>query len=146
MYKEKQFIFTASWKLAKIYEKTLQSIGKDKGLTQSEMDVLVFLYTNPTRNTSKDIAQYRSISKSLICKSVSTLSNKELIVSSQDSIDARAVRLELTKKGAIIAKEVADCCDSLCKDLCWGISDSELQFFSTVQERLLENGKRKIDI
>ncbi len=143
MYKEKQFIFTTSWKLAKIYEKSLQLTGNKRSLTQSEMDVLVFLYTNKEKNTSKDIAQYRSISKSLICKSVASLTEKGLITSVQDQIDARALRLTLTQKGAGLAEEIADCCDRLCRDLCWGISDSELQFFSNVQDRILENGKRK---
>ncbi len=35
MYKENEFIFKASWQLAKYYEKALQKIGKEKKLTQS---------------------------------------------------------------------------------------------------------------
>ncbi len=143
MYKERQFIFTSSWKFAKFFEKALQEVGKEKDLTQSEMDVLLFLCSKTALNTSRDIAEHRSISKSLICKSVSSLSKKGLLVSSYDEIDARVLRLELTNEGQNLAYEVIRCCDDLAKSLFAGVPDSEVQFLSNTLRRLEENGRRR---
>lgn len=144
MFKDKQFIFTASWKISKIYERTLQSISVEKSLTLNEIDVLLYLHINPLDNTSKNIAKYRSISKSLICKSVSSLSSKNLISSAKDEEDARSYRLILTAEGQKIAKEIFDCCSLLCADLCWGISDDEMQYFLNLQEKLIENSQIRL--
>lgn len=142
MYKERQFIFTSAWNIAKLYEKPLRIIGKKKNLTQCEMDVLIFLYVNSPQNTSKDIAEFRSISKSLICKSVSSLVEKELLVSENDIVDARVLRLTLTKSGEEEAAQLVEVCDKLCEDLSWGITNSELDFVANVQHRIIENGKK----
>ncbi len=142
MYKERQFLFASSWKFAKLYERALRTVGHKRALTQCEMDVLIFLYVNHPKNTSKDIAEFRSISKSLICKSVSSLVEKGLLISENDSIDARVLRLTLTREGEATAVELVENCEKLCRNLLWGISDTEMNFIYNVQNRLLENGRR----
>lgn len=143
MYSDKQFIFKAAWRLSKLYETALNALGREKGLTQSEMDVLIFLYSNSYLNTSRDIADHRSISKSLICKSVASLMKKGMVSGSHDKLDARMVRLGITTEGRAIAAELVLCCENLCDDLCVGLSESELRFFEGVVSRMQENGKRK---
>lgn len=142
MFKEKQFVFTNAWEIAKFYEKSMQNAGKQYGFTQCEMDVLVFLYANKPMNTSKDIAKYKSISKSLICKSVSSLLKKGFITSKGDEFDSRVLRLYLTPSGEQMANNIFQYCDALSKNLFWGISDSELQFLAGTQSRIIENGRK----
>ncbi len=142
MYSEKQFAFSAAWKIAKFYEKALHEKRAETGLTQCEMDVLLFLNNEKTLNTSRDIAEHRSISKSLICKSVASLTEKEFITSTSDELDARVLRLGLTPKGQAIAVDLAKTCNSLTNNLFWGISDSEMQFLSNVYRKILQNGKK----
>ncbi len=63
-----------NWKLKKVYEKMFYSLTKEFELTQNEIDVLLFLYNNSLLNTARDIARYRAMSKSMISKSVDSLS------------------------------------------------------------------------
>lgn len=145
MYRDKQFIFKASWKLAKLYDKSLGVMGAKWGLTQSEMDTLIYLHYNRRQNTSRDIAEYRSISKSLICKSVASLTEKGLIACSQDQADARVVRLTLTAEGAERAMELSACCERMCEAVFNGVPEEEIRLLERVIRRLQENGKMWIE-
>lgn len=143
MFRERQFVFTSAWKISKLYEKAMKEIHDQYKLTQCEMDVLLFLKINKPMNTSRDIAEYRSISKSLICKSVSLLSQKELIVSIGDEIDARVMRLELTESGEQIASKLLDSCDKMCEEMFASVSNAELQMLSNLFPRMINNGTKK---
>ncbi len=139
MFKDSQFVFTTAWKLGKIYEKSLIEIGSQWSLTQCEMDILLFLYTNGSWSTAKDIADYRCISKSLVCKSASTLNRKGLLYSSTDDYDGRVVRLHLTDDGRIVSEQIQLACDNMCLMLGSGITKTEWRMLSSVFSRMIQN-------
>ena len=62
-----------NWKLKKSYEIMFQKASDELNLTQSEIDVLLFLSNNRQFDTASEIVRYRVMSKSMISKSVDSL-------------------------------------------------------------------------
>ena len=94
-----------SWILKKGYEKSLQEVLVKYKLNQAEGNVLLFLYNNEL-DTAKDISEYRSISKSLVSKSIDSLHKKGYIYIKEDKEDKRVNRLYLTKASKNVVKNL----------------------------------------
>ncbi|MBP2651196.1 MAG: transcriptional regulator, MarR family [Firmicutes bacterium] len=99
-------LFSLSWKINKLYEKKFRSILAELQLTQSEADVLLFLYNNKLLDTAKDIAEYRALSKSLISKSVDSLLTRGYLSSEIDPNDKRSIRLKIEPAAIPIVKKL----------------------------------------
>ena len=56
--------FAAS--LHRLYNLTLRDFGRANGLSQTEMDVLLFLHNNPGYDTARDICTYRQLKPALV--------------------------------------------------------------------------------
>ena len=83
----------------KRYDAVFKELARKNGLTQNEVDVILFLANNPSFDTARDIVEYRSMSKSHVCKSVESLSQKGLLSGRQDEEDRRVTHLLLTSVG-----------------------------------------------
>ncbi len=94
-----------SWILKKGYEKSLQEVLIKYKLSQVQGNILLFLYNNEL-NTAKDISEYRSISKSLVSKSIDNLYEKKYIYIKEDRDDKRINRLYLTDKSKNVVKSL----------------------------------------
>lgn len=85
-------------KMKKLYDNVCAEAGKPFGLTQAEMDVLLFLANNKGMDTAMDIVKYRGISKSLVSRAIEFLSVRGYVASVQDGEDRRLNRLSVTGK------------------------------------------------
>ena len=94
-----------SWILKKGYEKSLQEVLIKYKLSQVQGNILLFLYNNEL-NTAKDISEYRSISKSLVSKSIDNLYEKKYIYIKEDRDDKKITRLYLTDKSKNVVKSL----------------------------------------
>lgn len=94
-----------SWILKKGYEKSLQEVLIKYKLSQVQGNILLFLYNNEL-NTAKDISEYRSISKSLVSKSIDNLYENKYIYIKEDRDDKRINRLYLTDKSKNVVKSL----------------------------------------
>lgn len=84
-----------AWKAAKLHQKFVGAAAPEYSLTQNEKDVLLFLYNNKPLDTAGDIVKYRSISKSLVAKSVKSLSARGFLQQIPDQNDGRYVHLKI---------------------------------------------------
>ena len=57
----------------RMYQKSFQMVGERLGLSQMEIDILLFLYNNPKQNTARDVVAYRGFAKSNVSKGVEHL-------------------------------------------------------------------------
>lgn len=89
-----------SWMAVKLYEKMFADIIRERGITPNEKDVLLFLCNYPELDTASDIVAYRSISKSLVSKSVDSLCRRGLLESWQDGRDRRITHLRVAPAAA----------------------------------------------
>jgi len=92
--------------LKKTYENSFRDVINKTGLTQNEIDILLFLRNNPSMDTAKEISECRAISKSLVSKSVANLLSRGLINVVSDQSDRRIYRLKMTAEAAILVEEL----------------------------------------
>lgn len=88
-----------------LYENRCKVIIDKYHLTKNEIDILLFLANNPSYDTSRDIVEYRAISKSHVCKSVDSLLRKGYLKDEQDQRDRRLIHLKLQPEVMPIVRE-----------------------------------------
>ena len=82
--------FAAS--LHRLYNLTLRDFGRANGLSQTEMDVLLFLHNNPDCNTARDMVHLRGLAKSM-STALDSLRTRGLVESRPEENNRRVNRL-----------------------------------------------------
>ena len=96
--------FAAS--LHRLYNLTLRDFGRANGLSQTEMDVLLFLHNNPECHTAGDICRYRGLAKSNVSKAVEHLRTMGLLTVSPAADNRRQRMLGFTDAAAPLVQEL----------------------------------------
>lgn len=128
-----------SWKTKKMYEKMFYPALEELKLTQNEVDVLLFLSNNKPLDTAKDITKYRSISKSLISKSVDSLTKKDYLSHEVDEIDRRSIHLKITPTAIPIVERLHEIQKEYFDLLLHNVTDEEYEVFEMVLNKIYRN-------
>jgi DNA-binding MarR family transcriptional regulator len=128
-----------SWKSKKLYEKMFQNILEELQLTQAEVDVLLFLQNNKPFNTAKDIVEYRSISKSMVSKSVDSLLARGYLSYEIDEKDKRCIHLKIEAAAELSIKKLQSIQKSFMEVLYGGFSKEELEIFEKALNKIDKN-------
>lgn len=131
-----------SWKASKLYRTIIGEAAPGYGLTLNEKDVLLFLSNNPSLDTAGNIVKYRSISKSLIAKSVKSLTERGLLTQKTDQSDARFVHLELTAAAQKIVQQLQKAQNHFLSILSDGISQEQSEAFAQALQKIQANVDR----
>jgi DNA-binding MarR family transcriptional regulator len=91
------------------------TIAYRNGLNTSELEVLVSLYNSPEPLSIKNLSSDLMLCSQAITKIAKNLNALGLLESRKSTIDRRITWIELTAKGAAIAKEERDFRESLIK-------------------------------
>ena len=110
--------FAAS--LHRLYNLTLRDFGRANGLSQTEMDVLLFLHNNPDCNTARDMVHLRGLAKSNVSTALDSLRTRGLVESRPEENNRRVNRLFLRPAAPLIE----------------GLSRRQTQFFHALQQGL----------
>ncbi|MBS7007379.1 MarR family winged helix-turn-helix transcriptional regulator [Anaerostipes sp.] len=78
-----------------LYRQSFQPLSEQYGLSQLEIDILLFLRNNPEHNTAKDISSMRGFAKSNVSKAVESLRVQGYLSSFQDPDNRKVHRLTL---------------------------------------------------
>jgi len=97
--------FDIMGKAKKSYARRMEPICSRWGLTQNELDVILFLHNNPDFDRAVDIVERRGIAKSHVSLSVNALEGKGLLRRRFSPEDRRTAHLELTETGIQIARD-----------------------------------------
>ena len=111
--------FAAS--LHRLYNLTLRDFGRANGLSQTEMDVLLFLHNNPDCNTARDMVHLRGLAKSNVSTALDSLRTRGLVESRPEENNRRVNRLFLLPAAAPLIE---------------GLSQRQGQFFRALQRGL----------
>lgn len=109
--------FAAS--LHRLYNLTLRDFGRANGLSQTEMDVLLFLHNNPDCNTARDMVHLRGLAKSNVSTALDSLRTRGLVESRPEENNRRVNRLFLLPAAAPLIE---------------GLSRRQAQFFHALQQ------------
>lgn len=80
----------------KLYARMLAPAREGSGLTQAELDILLFLANNPEYDTASDIVAIRRLAKSNVSVGIRSLEDKGFLCRRSDGRDHRVDHLELT--------------------------------------------------
>lgn len=131
----------SSQRVKKIYEKMWSETRRIYQLTQNEIDVMLFLKNHGDLDTAADIARYRSMSRSQVCKSVEDLVDSGYLMSIPDQHDRRYLHLKLTDEAGSVLQELQRLREWFWQELQEGISSQEIDIFLHVLERMRSNLK-----
>lgn len=121
------------------YRKALEPVCLQWALTQTELDVLLFLHNNPQFDRAADVVERKGLQKSHVSLSVGNLLERGMLEKTPDPTDKRSVHLALTQKGHRAAQDGRLVQEQLSRQLVNGISESDLKCFRYTMERILKN-------
>lgn len=128
-----KFIF-----IAKAIKNKNRSVISSYKLSPNEIDLLVALDMG-VYDTAKEIADNFEISKSLVCRSVDSLSKKGYIDTKKDEKDKRVSHLILREEAKPIVDALKENRKKTTEDLLLGIDKEELKIFSKVLNQMKDN-------
>ena len=124
--------------IAKAIKNKNRSVISSYKLSPNEIDLLVALDMG-VYDTAKEIADNFEISKSLVCRSVDSLSKKGYIGTKKDEKDKRVSHLILREEAKPIVDALKENRKKTTEDLLLGIDKEELKIFSKVLNQMKDN-------
>lgn len=124
--------------IAKAIKNKNRSVISSYKLSPNEIDLLVALDMG-VYDTAKEIADNFEISKSLVCRSVDSLTKKGYIDTKKDEKDKRVSHLILREEAKPIVEALKENRKKTTEDLLLGIDKEELKIFSKVLNQMKNN-------
>ena len=124
--------------IAKAIKNKNRSVISSYKLSPNEIDLLVALDMG-VYDTAKEIADNFEISKSLVCRSVDSLTKKGYIDTQKDEKDKRVTQLILREEAKPIVDTLKENRKKTTEDLLRGIDEEELKIFSKVLNQMKNN-------
>ena len=124
--------------IAKAIKNKNRSVISSYKLSPNEIDLLVALDMG-VYDTAKEIADNFEISKSLVCRSVDSLTKKGYIDTQKDEKDKRVSHLILREEAKPIVDTLKENRKKTTEDLLRGIDEEELKIFSKVLNQMKDN-------
>jgi DNA-binding MarR family transcriptional regulator len=143
--REDNIFILSSWKFKKMYEKAFYPTTKELQLTQGEIDVLLFLFNNKPLDTAKDIAKYRSISKSMVSKSLDSLIKKGYLSGETDSADKRSIHLTIGPAAVPAVEKLAQVQKSILKSIFYDITEDEYEVMKRIFNKIDSNISKELE-
>lgn len=126
-------------RVRRLYAKVCESALEKHNFAPSEINIMIFLSSNPEINIGKDLVYYLGVSKSLIARSVDNLVKQGLLLTKEDEHDKRIQHLLLSEK----SNEIIEIFKSKRKDLesmlLKGVSKEELELLEVVTSKINQN-------
>ena len=97
--------FIRSQGIRKLYCSLFTPMLERRGLTQLEMDILLFLANNPEYDTARDIVETRHLAKSHVSVGIDALAGRGLLARQMREGNRKTIHLVLTEAAAPIVEE-----------------------------------------
>lgn len=133
--------FTRSQGLRKLYCSLFTPLLERQGLTQLEMDILLFLANNPAYDTARDIVEKRHLAKSHVSVGVDSLAARGLLNRQMRPGNRKTIHLCLTDAAAPVVEEGRNVQTHYANILLNGFSETERSELF----RLLDKVGRNVD-
>lgn len=129
----------------RLYHLLLSPAREAAGLTQSELDILLFLANNPEYDTASDVVSMRRLAKSNVSVGVKRLADKGLLLRRPDPRDRRVEHLTLTAAAALPVKLGQEGQDRFGALLIQGFSPEEKAQLEHLMDHIQQNISRALD-
>ena len=111
----------------KVYIEEFNREFQDDNFSPNEMNIMIFLYNNPSIDTSSQLCVTLGVSKGLVSRSIDSLIKKGYITSYSDKKDKRIQHLQLTSQVEPVIKKIKKIKYNLNQDILDGISKEDIE-------------------
>ena len=123
----------------RLYHQLLLPAREAAGLTQAELDILLFLANNPEYDTARDIVEKRHLAKSHVSVGVDALAGRGLLERQLREGNRKTIHLRLTEKAGPIVEEGREIQRQYGELLFAGFSKEDRRRLFTLFNRVAEN-------
>lgn len=126
-------------KAKKLYKKFLEESTSEYGLSQNEIEILMFLKRNSKYNTAKNIVEYSGVSKGMISRTIDGLINKGIIELEKDNKDKRISRLKILEESHELIESLEEASDKFLAIIFKGIKKENIKILEDSLMIMLKN-------
>lgn len=131
--------FTRSQGMRKLYCSLFTSMLGHWGLTQLEMDILLFLSNNPAFDTARDIVEKRHLAKSHVSAGVEALAGRGLLERRLLPGNRKTIHLRLTSAAEPVVEEGREIQQQYANILLNGFSEEERRELFRLLDKVSQN-------
>lgn len=131
--------FLRSRSMEKLYGGLFAPLLERHGLTQLEMDILLFLANNPACDTARDIVEKRRLAKSHVSVGVEALTERGLLERLRQGGNRKTIHLRLTAAAAPIVEEGRAVQRGYAERLLAGFTEEDRRQLEHLMDRVAEN-------
>ncbi len=125
--------------LRKLYCSLFTPLLERRGMTQLEMDILLFLANNPSYDTARDIVEKRHLAKSHVSVGVDALVGLGLLEREMQEGNRKTIHLRLTEAAAPVVEEGRAVQRQYGKLLLAGFTEEEREELFRLLDKIGEN-------
>ena len=122
-----------------LYTKYFQALGEELNLSQTEIDILLFLRNNPELNTARDVAAMRGLARSNVSSAVERLQREGWLRVEPDPGSRRVKRLVIRNVYEEEMERLAQCQEECFAAVLRGISPQAREELGRLFGRLRAN-------
>lgn len=130
-------------KIRRVYADEFSRIFSGPGYSPNEISVLLFLYNNPSIDTSIQLSTCLGVSRGLICRSVDALTGRGLLESRCDEADKRVQHLKITRKAEPIVADILKAKKQIDREILKGIPPADIQNMETTMQEIIRRFEEK---
>ena len=128
-----------SIKTAQAYNAVCKPLCQELGLSQTALDIRLFLANNPDYKTARDIVEVRHIKANLVSMNVDKLVQEGYLERYAVASDRRKTELACTEKAQSIIEQGRRMQDDFIRRLMAGLEEEKLEIFFEVIDTMNEN-------
>lgn len=129
----------------RLYQQLLAPVRASTGLTQAELDILLFLANNPEYDTASDIVALRRLAKSNVSVGIKHLESMGFIRRCPDEKDRRVEHLSLTPTAGPAIEQGRRGQEEFGKILMGNFTEEERGELKRLMGRIQQNLTRALD-
>ncbi|MFA7119686.1 MAG: MarR family transcriptional regulator [Sphaerochaetaceae bacterium] len=130
--------------IMQLFELYSGDVCEKYGLSQIELNIVMFLHNNPGKDTASEIIEQRRLPKANVSKAVELLIQKGLLQRMQDKGDRRRIHLMLTDEALKITPDISLAMDSFVAQLFSGFTLAERMLYADMNARIAQNATERL--
>lgn len=121
------------------YNAWMQPFARELSLSQTALDILLFLANNPENQTARDICAMRHLKPGIVSLHVETLVSQGLLARQSVPGDRRKMRLVPSEKAAPILENGRAMQERFAEMITAGLAEAELESFTRCLDVIAQN-------
>lgn len=127
--------------IRRVYAETLNINFQNENFSPNEISLLILLSNNESMNTSGRLATVLGVSKGLVSRSLTSLTQKGLVEIREAAGDRRSREILLTEASETVIKQLSEGIKEINEVVLADISEEEIMNMKTTMEKILNRFK-----